>query len=326
MPWLKKNLLFTIVMVVLAIVLAVELFFVLGRRQVAQRAESEFQGKVEEYRRLLQKPVLPHENNIALTQAEIDRQREELQLYHTLLRGESEFHQQFARHPRTRSDAFFDIASFVDEYRQRANAANVAVPENEYFGFGAYSTAGPDERQIPAVYKQRLIVAHILDVLFEAQPETLVAIQRPGGEGAAAAPADASGRRGAAGEPQQAPAGAFRLDSQFSAAVPNVADALPFQVVFTGRSGTLRRFLNDLSTFDIPLLVRTVEVTPASETPDQGQTGGARRRTPAREARTEGTEENAQRPDVVPIVRDNLSRFTVALEFVDVRPLENSRR
>lgn len=322
MAWFKKNILFTLLMFVLAVVLAVEIFFVLGRRQTAVAAENDFNSKVEEYRRLAEKPVLPHENNVARTQAEIDRQREELLLYYNALRGDEDLHEDFTAYPASRSDAFFDIAAFVDEYRARLQNAGIEIDENESFGFGAYTAAGvgPEESEIPAVYKQRVIVAHLLDRLAEARPQRLVSLQRSGG----AAPAE--GRTGRGGQTGGAQQGAFRLDPQFSAAVPEISRTIPFQVVFTGHSDALRQFLNQLNSLEVPLMVRTVQVTGEGDQQQggqqqRGQTGGRRRAAPREEG--EATE-GEQQQEAVPIVRGNVSQFTVALEFVDLHPVKNN--
>jgi len=329
MAWLKKNLLFTIIMVLLAAVLAVEIFFVLGRRQEARQAESEFQQRVEEHQRLTQKAVLPHENNVALTQAEIDRQQEELLLYNRAMVGDPTLRERFQQYPRSRADAFFDIASFVEEYRQRANTRGVGINDNEHFGFAAYSAAGPDEREIPGVYRQRLIIAEILDRLFEAQPQALVAVQRPGEGRANGAEEGMTMRRGAgAGQQgmgqQQQQQQQFRIDPQFSVAIPNVAQTLPFQVTFTGRSDTLREFLNNLTSYELPLVVRTVESMPEGQAAQaQPAAGGRRRGTVAPQAEAAGDQPQQEE---VPLVLDNVSRFTVALEFVEVEPAGEGSR
>lgn len=314
MIWLKKNLLFTIIMVLLAGVLAVEIFYILRHRQTAVTAENAFEEKVEEHRSLSGKAVLPHERNVALTQAEIDRQREELTLYYKALEGSDDLQELLGQAPGSRTDAWYDITSFVEEYRERARAANVQIPQDEYFGFGAYSTAGPREDRIPEIYKQRVIVAHILDQLFKAQPRALLTVQRAGD--------GPSGRNGGPGGE-----GAFRLDPQLSVDIPDLADTLPFQVVFTGHTDALRAFLNELASFEMPLVVRSVQVTPEGEAQQAGQQNGGRRRAPRREQRQQrdSAEEQEEQEERVPIVRDNISRFTVAMEFVDVRPQEDSR-
>ncbi len=316
MAWFKKNILFTIIMVLLAGLLAAEIYYVLGRRQEANEAEAEFQAKVEEHNKLSSKKILPHENNVALLQTEVERKQDELGQYHTLLKGDSELQEAFKNHPKSRADAFFDIASFVQEYRRKAAEAEVGISENETFGFGAYATTGPAEDQLAEVYKQRLIVARILDEVFEAGPQALLSIRRPGEGGS---------------QGQREGGGSFNLESKFSVAIPDMATTLPFEVVFTGHTDTLRSFLNQLSTYETPLMVRKVEVTPAAENPgeqrQQAEGGSPRRRSaPARQETPDATAEGENETrEAVPLVRDNLSRFTVALEFVDVRPVEKAR-
>lgn len=312
MAWFKKNILFTIIMVVLAGVLAFEIYYVLGRRETARQAETAFQEKVEEYKRLSGKPILPHSNNVGLLNAEVTRQQEELKMYFSLIKGGDELQEAFKKVPESRANAYFEIASFVQQYRRKAAEANVGIPEGAAFGFSEFTSTGPAEDQIAAVHKQRLIVAYILDQMFSASPQALLSVRRPGGGGGGSS--DGNRERGDA---------SFGLDSKFSVAIPQMADTLAFQVVFTGHSDTLRTFLNRMSSFEVPLMVRNVEVAPAGEEPGQRE----QRSTPSRRrtAPAEMTPTTDEPKEAVPLVRDNLSRFTVALEFVDVRPVEDAR-
>src|SRR5690606_11791253 len=189
------------------------------------------------------------------------RQQEELNQYFNLLKGDGKLQEAFQNHPQSRADAFFDIASFIQEYRRKAAEAGVAISANETFGFGAYSTTGPAEDQLASVYKQRLIVAHILDELFQAGPQDLISIRRPG---------EGSSQGG-----QREGGGPFSLEPKFSVAVADMATTLPFEVVFTGHTKTLRSFVNQLSTYEVPLVVRKVEVTPAGENPGERQQASA---------------------------------------------------
>lgn len=337
MIWLKKNLSFAIAMGVLAAVLAVEIYMILGQRTAAKQAEADFLSKVDEYRRLSGQEVLPHARNVELTAEEIKRQRTELELYQASLLGDPEIIGRFARYPTSRSNAFFEIASFVDDYRARARSAGLpaADVENTHFGFEAYSTVGPADERIPGVHKEKLIVAHILDRLFEARPQSLVGVRRPG-EGAAAA--DQTPARGAPPAQQGGGAG-FRLHPQLTAAIPEVANTSGYQVTFTGRASTLRTFLNELTSFDMPLIVRNVQVAPAAEAADRRSDQGAGGRRPARRVTQQATpEEGSEAASVngatgvregaerIPLVADNLSRFIVSMELVDVlQETEDSR-
>lgn len=319
MIWLKKNLRFTFAMVVLAAVLVVEAVMILGQRAEAREAEDAFRSKVDEYSRLAGGEVLPHRRNVENSAAEIERQREELKLYHSSMQGQAGLAEAFADHPTSRSDAFFDIASFVDDYRERAINAGLRAEdvEDSHFGFEAYSSVGPAEGRLASVYKQRLVVAYILDRLFEAEPKSLIEVRRPGDGGE-------NGNQG----------GAFRLSPQFTAAIPDVADTSAYQVVFTGRASTLRSFLNQLTSFDMPLIVRNVQVDPAGQTGDRRRESSERRqprraapRSSPAETEEQSEDENgaeSRNGERIPLVADNLSRFTVSMEFVDVKPVEDA--
>lgn len=318
MTWLKQNLLFTILIVLLAGVLVVEILFVLGRRANAAEAEEQFNGKVEEYQRLTGKSILPHERNVTLTQAEIDLQLERANQYRDGFLGREDLRAKFDSPPTSRADAFFDIASFVEDYRVKAVAAGVEIPANEYFGFAAYSTSGPDQDRIPGVYRQRVIIAHILDKLFQARPTSLVAVVREG-QARAAAP----GR----GTPDGG--GSFQLPSRQSLAIPELAETLPFQVAFTGRTTNLRTFLNALAEFDMPLVVRHIDVTTTGAQTAEQQTGaGEPRRGRGRAAeptapRTPGEEEeDPAREENILIIPETVGTFTVSLEYLDVLPIQ----
>jgi hypothetical protein len=335
MIWLKKNLSFAIAMVVLAAVLAVEIYMILGQRAATKQAESDFLSKVDEYRRLSDQAVLPHAKNVELTAEEIERQRKELELYQSSLLGNPEIISRFSQYPTSRSNAFFEIASFVDDYRARARSAGLpaADVENSHFGFEAYATVGPADERIPGVHKEKMIMAHILDRLFEARPQSLIGVRRPG-EGAPTA--DPTPARGGAPAQQGGGAG-FRLNPQLTAAIPAVANTSAYQVAFTGRASTLRTFLNELSSFDMPLIVRNVQVAPATEAPGRRQDQGVRRpaRRVAQQATSDegsdatnvnGATEAREGAERIPLVADNLSRFIVSMEFVDVlQETENSR-
>lgn len=336
MIWLKKNLLFTIAMVVLAGGLAVEIYMILGQHAAAREVEADFMAKVEEFQRLAGKDVLPHDRNVELTAAEIERQGEEMEMYQASMQGREGLSETFADYPTRRSDAFFEIAGFVDEYRSRAVDAGLAVGDvaASHFGFENYATVGPNEDQLAEVHKQQLVMAHILDRIFAARPESLIEVRRPGE--AAGSNEGAQDDRGRNPAPA-AGAGNFRLNSQLSAAIPDVAETSAYQIVFTGRASTLRSFLNELTSFDMPLIVRNVQVAPASEAPERREEQPRRRpsrrveRTPVPEGEATESEvaEVGEAPlggERIPLVADNLSRFTVAMEFVEVKSAQASNQ
>ena len=75
MTWLQKNLLFTIVMVLLSALLAAEIFYVVSRRAEAAQIEQEYQQKLSEHQQLISKRILPVPRNVEFTQQEIEVRR-----------------------------------------------------------------------------------------------------------------------------------------------------------------------------------------------------------------------------------------------------------
>lgn len=324
MTWLKKNLIFTILMLLLVGALGYETYLTLGDRKEAAVAEKAFESKIEEHRNLSRKNILPHQRNVELTKEEIDRRLAEMKIYENALGQSEQLEANFADYPSSSTNALFEIQFFVDEYRQKTARATEMSNEdlaNEFFGFQAYSQSGPEASLIPTVHKQRLIVAYILDCLLEAKPEALLSVARPGEENSANRPQE-PGR----GQTQAGSAG-FNLDPKLSIAVPDVAKTSAYQVVFTGRTSTLRTFINELASFEMPLIVRSVVATPATGSDFSSSSSSApdRRRRRTQESTSSSTDQEQAADENIPLVADNLSRFTVAMEFVDIVPYENAR-
>ena len=129
--------------------------------------------------------------------------------------------------------------------------------------------------------------------------------------------------------------------------MPGFVDTEAFRFVFTGQTAALRAFLNRLASFELPVLVREVEVEPAAaedmiEPPTEE---------PAAPAPAEPASETAAAPSVVltldpaapatppqkapaakapraaprlstatPIVAKPVSKFTVTVEYVSLVP------
>ena len=92
-----------------------------------------------------------------------------------------------------------------------------------------------------------------------------------------------------------------------SARVPGAIDTLAFQVKFTGYTPTLRKFLNNLAYFQLPVVVRSVEVNRLDAKP-QGRSSEA-----FGNVSTLNTDDNK-----TPVISEIESIFTVTLEFIEV--------
>jgi hypothetical protein len=187
-----------------------------------------------------------------------------------------------AHTPATRTDAYFDLATFVEQTRALAQKQEVDVkPEAARFGFATYANEGPDVDHIPTVFQQRLVAQYLIESLFAARPRSLLSVQREHmltkaeREARDAAVRESQAAAEASGTPPAAVADAnftgqsdsadfFVIDPRASARVPGHLETTAFRMVFTGQTAVLRAFLNKLASFELPVLVREVEVVPAT--------------------------------------------------------------
>jgi len=128
---------------------------------------------------------------------------------------------------------------------------------------------GPIRNLIPAVFRQRVLLQHLLAALLEAHPRALLEFQRerpqPVGEHPAPPAVSVPHRAHAESKPASKPLTGdfFVLDPRLSLRSPQTVESLAFRLSFTGSTATLRAFLNRLADFDLPILIRVIEVEPA---------------------------------------------------------------
>lgn len=189
-------------------------------------------------------------------------------------------------------------------------AAPIGLAEDFAFGFDAYADAATipsDPRVVPLLDKQRLILSALVDKLIASHPESIELIEREALE--------------ADGPAQKIP-GTFEIDPTISARVPNAIDTLAFRVSFKGYTESLRLFLNELAKFDLPIVLRSVEVArPAGN--DTVDTKQAQKKDNLESifgvfGMDDAAEEEAPAEAQKPVIVDNLSTFTLILEFIEV--------
>lgn len=262
-----------------------------------------------------------------------------------------------AKVPTARTDAYFDLATYVERMRELARKNGTAVrPEAARFGFAAYANEGPEVERIEPVFRQRQIAQYLVESLLEAKPAALLAVKREPtmtkaerearDEEIAAAAANAAA--GQAADPGAMPETTlpegpdyFVIAPQATARVQGFVDTTAFRFVFTGQTAALRTFLNKLAKFELPVLVREVEVEPATgeELVDPAAeeaanaAAAAEAATPSvvltvepTDAATAPAPKAAPRaprprtPTSTPIVSKPVSKFTVTVEYVSLVP------
>ena len=190
------------------------------------------------------------------------------------------------------------ILRYITDYKKRAarhvdsnsSPAPIKVPDQFSFGFEKYSqsTLIPEGEIVPELDKQLQILSYILDKLIDADPTGIQAVRRESLDN----PESSKG---------------FKIDPAISARVPGAIDTLAFQVTFTGYTPTLRKFLNNLAYFQLPVVVRSVEVDRTGST-SQGKSSEF-----FSAVGTLGNNDNK-----TPVISEIESIFTVTLEFIEV--------
>lgn len=307
MSWLKRNPVLGAVLVLGVLAVAAEAWLLQQARQQAARALAGLEQKKQERDWLARQAPAPSEaNEQAIAQDLAQAGRALAGLRAALQPREGKLSPPAA--PVKPIDAFFDIAAFVEKTRALAARAQVMLKPEERFGFATHSNEGPGEEWVPAVFRQRLAAQHLVEALLEARPRVLVGVQRERPLTAAQraqrnqpAPAAVTAVNPPAGVTGGGvPADFFEFDGATSLRVPGQVESEAFRLEFTGQTPALRAFLNSLAALPLPVIVRRVEVEPLtteSAAPAVPEAGAP-----------------------VPLVTQNLSKFAVVVECVELLP------
>lgn len=230
--------------------------------------------------------------------------------------------------PASATDAYFDIASFVENMREVAQKAGVSVAPTNRFGFAVYASTGPTRELIPQVFQQRLYSEYLLEALLRSGPTSFVSLQREQPLTAAqrreAEEAELAGQPIARSSDASATGDYFVIDPRTSARVKDFVETIPFRLTFTGSTDSLRFLLNELVTFKIPVVVRSVEVEPVKSTADSAARRPAAPRPPTGRPGVEGVGGRGS-PGVLSeaeamkaLVEPGESRFIVTVEVISL--------
>jgi hypothetical protein len=307
---------FYTIILVLLLLLAVELVVLVMGRQTLGVIVSDFELNQRKYQTLSENRIAPTAENSRLVLADLEQNSQVLvQMLDTLNASGSNDLLLFQGVPPSRTDAYFNLATFVERTRQLADQAGVEIGPEERFGFGAYANEGPDSEYIEAIFKQRRIAEVLLEALFSAKPERLNGISRDDWE---RAPDEPGGVRPVTRPGSNKVSETFVIDPQVTARVSDVVRTYAFRLEFVGQTASLRTFMNLVAGSDLPLVVRSVEIE--SHLPPARQTRG-RREDPFAAIADQAS--NLDLPALqaarVPIVNRVLSRFAVTVEFLEIR-------
>lgn len=292
------------------------------RHEAAEKSAARFRAKQAEVTAMQAVRPAPTEASkaaieadLARTEAALAKMREELKV-----RGPVAEALRNTKPPAGPTEVFFNLETFVEQMRRKAEAAGVKTKAGERFGFNTYARTGPDRELIPPVFRQRQVTEYLLNALIDARPSELVALHRERPLTKAEQNAVASGQAlptsnqtGSGNNPGSSDF--FEIDRRISARVPGFVSATAFRMTFVSETRTLRALLNKLAEFELPLVVRSVEVEPAAK---QATTPPP---PPANSLSSifgpTAPTVPAEPPKAKPLVERVLSTFTVTVELID---------
>lgn len=210
--------------------------------------------------------------------------------------------------PVSPTEAFFDIANYVERLRALARETQVGFAPENRFGFSAYSTRGPEGGLVKSVFEQRQYAEYLIGALLRTEnpPKEFIGLQRGQPVNPGSANIETSGGGGSGDY--------FSMDARTSARVSGSVATIPFRLSFIGNTAVLRDFLNELALFKVPVVVRSVEV--------ESLGGNSRASSPAPRAANNifgGNSPAANTAEAVkPLVEQVDSRFIVTVEIVSL--------
>jgi hypothetical protein len=326
----KSHPIFYSALIALGVVVLAEGAFTYERSTKAAKAAAALAKQRDELATLKGSNPFPNDESKTAIEADLRRTQIALDTMREELKGRGPAGEQLraAKVPAEATDLFFDLATFVEKTREKATAANIKFKADERFGFTAYANAGPERELIPHVFRQRQVIQYLVEALIASNPKEINAIQRERPISKAELAESAQAASGEFTTPKTLKSvtsdpDLFEIDPRITARVPGFLNATSFRLVFNGDTESLRKLLNKLATFELPLVVRSVEV----ETAGQGSFGGnSIGSAPATDlnalfglgasASSSGSAPEVEKPK--PLVEKLFSKFTVTVELIDL--------
>lgn len=307
-------------------VIAGEAWLFFSQRSQASALSSEIDVKKDQLQAFARQNPFPSDENLAAVKADraqIEKTRDEIR---QILRASGEAAERLAaaKVPGSPTDAYFDIANYVERVRQAAAENGVELPAENRLGFSLYSSTGPERDLIAEVFEQRQYADYLFGVLIAAKPASILSLQRErpltpaqrqqNADSLASGQAPSTQNSGDSGD-------YFTIDSRVSAEVPGFVETSPFRLTFTGTTSSLRSVLNQLARFELPVVVRSVEVEPLNKTESGSKSSYAAPAPKNAFSVFGGIQGSAGAPAQEiekPIVEGTASRFTVTVEFISL--------
>jgi hypothetical protein len=337
MAFIKRYPILISVLALCVVAFGVEAFLFVHFRGIANQAQSKLDAAQRNLQVAMGVPIAPTEQNRAAAKANLDQLQDQLHLIGKTLQSTSQAIPPAPTGDNAGTEFLADVNAYVqNDMIPLAKQKGVVLPDGEFdFGLRKYigQVPPPPPDKISDVFKQMNILKYLLTTLMtDAKPANqnmmLVSVYR---EDVTAPVKPGTSRNSASDTPPDSQSETFTVSPLVSARKPGFVDTLAFQITFVGYTDSLRLLLNKIKDFELPLVVRSVEVIPATD--DQikaindanaaaaaaaapASTAGTAKPAPAAHAPAAKT---ASDPNGDPVIKNNLSQFTVIIEYIELQ-------
>jgi hypothetical protein len=317
MGLLKKHLTFSIVVVVCLFVFVAGAYLAYSESGKIGKAKQQIRTAEKQLDNLRFADPAPSEENVRASKQNVEELVAEL----TSIRKDLERGSRLT----TSTDGIgvmAGIQQYITDFQRKAaehldmhgESDPIELSTDFAFGFEQYvkeATPFDDEQVVAMLDKQRQILEYLLNKLYNSDPASIVSVKREVLERKVAQAASGNSKSDSKAD--------FTINPAVSARVPGAVDTLAFSLTFTGYTDSLRAFLNELAKFDLPIVVRSVEV----ERPSGAKTTVAPRANNLDAifgAFGGGSEPDQKAPEEAqkPVISENTSTFTIVLEFIEI--------
>ena len=329
MGFIKKYPVFCVLLLLFALALGAGIYLSLGERAKLAEAERALQSDLNQLRQVSGgvpyddgKRIPPTAENREKLEERLQTVRGDLLRIRDLMNARTE---SVLNDPSDEFTFLPKLQSFIARLKSEAASNRVRLESDEAFGFARYATRArqPSAADVPLLDMQRQVLNYVLRRLIESGPRAILAVEREMVE----SPAGDDGPGARSGQGDQSSEDIFTIPEFVTARSNEYIDTYAFRLVFTGRTDVLRRFINRLAAFELPLIVRSIQVTPVEEGDEPEEQEAAAESSDndlfalfggGGEAQPEEPVEDAD-PDREPVITENKSKFTVVIEFVELR-------
>ena len=181
MNWYRKYPLFASALTLCALLVLGEGWLIYDRFAASRAAQKKLVEREAEL--LAMKDLVPVPTRPVATAIEADlaRARRAVAAMQVELSGRGPAAERLAsaKVPTARTEAYLDLATFVEKTRELAKKNDVEIrPEAARLGFALYANEGPKEDRIASAFHQRQVVQFVLESLIEARPRSIFSVQR----------------------------------------------------------------------------------------------------------------------------------------------------